>query len=116
MQFTLFRDTDTQRIKKDIGEAVVSGQPEQHAELKYAGHNDSIKSGIWDCTVGTFRADYDGIVEFCHILEGEATITTEAGDEYTVSAGDAFVIEEGVRTTWTVDAYVKKHFVICTVS
>jgi len=116
MSLVLFRNADVPRVKKDLGDAVVSGAPEQHSELKYAGRNDTIKSGVWDCTAGSFLANYDGIVEFCHVLEGAAKITTEAGESFEVSAGDAFVLEEGLRTTWHVDSYIKKHFVICTVS
>ncbi|WP_415401758.1 cupin domain-containing protein [Tateyamaria sp. SN3-11] len=115
MSFTLFRDTPVPRVKKDTGNAVVSGDPVQHSELKYAGHGDTIKSGIWDCTAGAFTADYDGITEFCHVLEGGATITTGAGETHKVAAGDAFVMEAGLRTTWTVERYIKKHFVICAV-
>ncbi|WP_299546640.1 cupin domain-containing protein [uncultured Tateyamaria sp.] len=115
MSVTLFQDTPTPRVKKDIGNAIVSGEPVQHVELKYAGHGDTIKSGIWDCTAGAFTADYDGIVEFCRVLEGGATITTHTGDTFQVTAGDAFVIEAGLRTTWKVESYIKKHFVICSI-
>ncbi|WP_299139371.1 cupin domain-containing protein [uncultured Tateyamaria sp.] len=115
MTFTLFRDTAVPRVQKDTGNATLSGDPVQHAELKFAGHNDTIKSGIWDCTAGAFRADYDGITEFCHVLEGGATITTDTGETYEVAQGDAFVMAAGLRTTWTVPHYIKKHFVICAV-
>lgn len=116
MSFTLFRETPVPRTKKDTGDAVVSGDAIQHSELKYSGLGDTIKSGIWDCTAGVFKADYDGITEFCHVLEGGATITTDAGDSYVVEAGDAFVMEAGLRTTWTIESYIKKHFVICAIS
>ncbi len=115
MSLILFRDADVPRVRKDIGDAVVSGAPEQHFELKYAGHDGTIKSGIWSSTAGSFVANYDGIVEFCHVLEGAAKITTDTGGSFEVSAGDAFVLEEGLRTTWHVDSYIKKHFVICAV-
>ena len=112
MSYSLFRDTPAPRIQKDIGEAVVAGHPVQHAELKFSDQGAAFKSGVWDCTAGTFTANYDGIVEFCHVLEGEATITTGTGETYQVGAGDAFVLDAGLRTTWTVDTYIKKHFVI----
>ncbi|WP_299615981.1 cupin domain-containing protein [uncultured Tateyamaria sp.] len=115
MTFTLFRETPAPRVKKDVGDAVVAGDPVQHSELKYISHCDTIKAGIWECAAGAFTANYDGITEFCHVLEGGASITTDAGETYHVSAGDAFVMEAGLRTTWTVDTYIKKHFMICTV-
>lgn len=115
MSVTLFRDQNAPRIKKDIDDVIVAGAPEQHGQLMYAGHRETIKSGIWECTDGSFTADYDGIVEFCHVLEGGATITTDKGDVCDVSAGDSFVLEAGLRTRWDVDTYIKKHFVICAV-
>ncbi len=113
MKLTLFKDQDVPRVQKDISADIVEGQPVQHAELKFSGHNEKVKSGIRESTAGVFTADYSGIVEFCHILEGEASIKTEDGTVFTVSAGDGFVLDSGLKTVWTVKSFVKKHFMIC---
>ena len=115
MKFTLFRDQSPERVEKDIAESIVSGTPRQHAELMFSGQQETIKSGIWESTAGVFTAVMQDQVEFCHILEGGATIRTDEGGEFTVKAGDAFVMESGLKTEWTVDDYIKKHFVICAV-
>ena len=115
MTFTLFRDQSPDRVEKNIADSIVSGTPKQHAQLMFSGQKDTIKSGVWESTAGVFTAVMHDQVEFCHILEGGATIRTTAGDVFTVKAGDAFVMESGLSTKWTVDAYVKKHFVICAV-
>ncbi|MGC1497352.1 MAG: cupin domain-containing protein [Sulfitobacter sp.] len=113
MKFVKFSDHDVAKVQKDLGDTIVSGTPVQHSQLKFSGANDSFKSGIWESTAGVFTADFDGIIEFCHILEGGASIRTSDGETFSVSAGDAFVMDNGLKTEWTVDEYVKKHFVIC---
>lgn len=114
MKFTLFKDCDTPKIEKEVAPSdIVSGSPRHHSQLHYAGHQDTIKSGVWDCTAGVFRAVMKDQVEFCHILEGGATIKASSGETFVVKAGDAFVMEAGLELEWTVDNYVKKHFVIC---
>lgn len=113
MKLTLFKDQTPARVEKDISGDIVSGAPKQFSQLMYAGHQDTIKSGIWESSAGVFRADYDGIFEFCHVLDGSATIRTDAGEEYMVEAGDGFVLDAGLKTEWMVDTYIRKHFVIC---
>lgn len=115
MKLVKFSDTDAPKVQKDLGDTIVSGTPVQHVQLKFLGAQDSFKSGVWESTAGVFSADYTGIIEFCQILEGSASIRTGDGKTITVTAGDAFVLDDGLQTEWTVDEYVKKNFVICTV-
>ena len=110
-----FKNHDVPRVQNDIGDSVVAGNPEHHAEVKFNGHDGKVRSGIWESTAGVFSADYNGIVEFCHILEGSARIKTEDGTEIEVSAGDGFVLDAGLKAEWSVDTFVKKHFMICQV-
>lgn len=113
MKFTKFADQSPPRVEKDLTGSIVSGTPVQHSELMYAGHAGEIKSGIWESTAGVFTATMTDLVEFCHVLEGSAQIKTSDGNTYSVKAGDAFVMEAGLETEWTVETYIKKHFVIC---
>lgn len=115
MTITLFRDHAPARNEKDISADIISGTPRQFAQLMYSGKDGALKSGIWESSAGAFRASYNGIVEFCHILEGSATITSSDGQTVTVTAGDAFVLDEGLETEWTVETFVKKHFFISAV-
>lgn len=112
MKFTKFSDTNPPRNQKDLGDSVISGDPVQHSQLMYDGHSGAIKSGIWESKAGVFTATMTDLVEFCHILEGSASIKTSDGNTYDVTVGDAFVMEAGLETEWTVETYVKKHFVI----
>lgn len=113
MQLTDFKNHDVPRVQNDISANTVSGEPVQHAEVKFNGHNNKIRSGIWESSAGVFTADYTGIVEFCHILEGSARIKTATGEVFEVTAGDGFVLDSGLQTEWTVDSFIKKHFMIC---
>ena len=112
MKFTKFSDTNPPRLEKNLTGSIISGAPVQHSQLMYAGHDGAIKSGIWESTAGVFTATMTDLVEFCHVLEGSASIKTSDGNTYHVTAGDAFVMEAGLETEWTVDTYIKKHFVI----
>ena len=115
MRLIDFKNHDAPRVKNEIADSVVSGNPEHHAQVMFNGHDGRVRSGIWESTAGVFTADYNGIVEFCHILEGSARIKTEDGKEIEVSAGDGFVLDAGLKAEWTVASFVKKHFMICTV-
>lgn len=112
---TLFSEHTPPRTEKDVTGDTVSGTPKQFVELMYSGQNDTLKSGIWESSAGVFRAAYDGIVEYCYILEGSAVIKTSDGQSVTVAAGDGFVLDEGLQTEWTVETFVKKQFFICAV-
>jgi len=114
MTVTLFSDHTPPKNEKDVSADTISGDPRQFVDLMYSGQADTMKSGIWECHAGSFSASYDGIVEFCHILEGSAVITASDGTSWTVRAGDGFVLDEGLQTEWVVETFVKKHFFICT--
>lgn len=51
-------------------------------------------------------------IEFCHIIEGAATITIDDGTVRSVKAGDSFVMDNGLQPVWHVENAVKKSFVI----
>lgn len=114
MQFIKFSDQTTEPFKKDFAEDIISGTPEQNVWSHFIGANGTFKSGMWDSTAGVFRGPMNDQIEFCHILEGEATIEIPGGTSYTVRAGDAFVMDNGLQPVWHVKKYVKKHYVICT--
>lgn len=45
-----------------------------------------------------FTAEYAGIVEFCYVLEVSASIKISDGQLFDVSAGNAFVLDAGLKT------------------
>ena len=113
-QFILFGSPEIPHVDKDVDPAsVVEGNPAQKSWLYSNEETAGARFGVWDCQAGKFRAKMDGIVEFCCIIEGSADITNLAdGSTRTVSAGDAFLMQEGLDLEWHVPNYIKKYFSI----
>ena len=113
--FTRFADCSTEPVQKEVSQLVVSGNPQQTAWPHFVGNDGAFRSGVWESTAGVFRGPMNDQIEFCHIIEGEARIVIEGGEEITVRAGDGFVMDNGLQPVWHVDKFVKKHFVIVAV-
>ncbi len=114
--FTNFSDCNTKEIVNDNTDFVISGMPKHTSWPHFSTSDGNVRSGVWQSTAGVFHGPMNNQIEFCHILEGEARIQTEDGKEYTVRAGDAFVMDNGLQPVWHVQEYVKKHFVIVAVT
>lgn len=100
--------------KADVIESDLDGwkkvdgtEPTMKTWIEYS--TEEALCGTWEATVGTYHATYASW-EFVHLIEGKITITPDGGESYTVSAGDAFVIEKGFAGTWKIEENVKKHF------
>lgn len=107
-----FADCETVAVKQDATEATISGSPEFTVWVHFDGADGGVRSGVWQSTAGVFRGPQNDQIEFCHIIEGEATIKTEDGSEFHVKEGDGFVMDNGLQPVWTVKEKVKKHWVI----
>ncbi len=112
---TKFADQSPAPVHQDTTSVAISGTPEHMAWVHFKGAGDKVRAGVWESTAGVFRGPQNGQIEYCHILEGEATIRTNDGTEVTVSAGDGFVMDNGLQPVWTVPSYVKKQWVIVSV-
>ena len=112
--FTKFADCTTRAVQKDTAAMTVSGSPEHTGWPHFVGNGGAFRSGVWESTAGVFNGPMNDQIEFCHIIEGEARIVAD-GKEFTVRAGDGFVMDNGLQPVWHVDHYVKKHFVIVAV-
>ncbi len=111
--FTHFGQNDVSATPNTNRDDVVSGDVARNTWVHCVDLQTSSRFGFWDCSAGVFTASYDGISEFCHILEGEAHIKiTDTGDVFTVKAGDSFVMEAGLQTEWTIPTYIRKCFAI----
>ena len=117
MRFIKFADQKTEAVQRDVAaEDIIDGSPDQQVWSHFVSANEGFKSGMWDCKAGVFRGPMNDQIEFCHIVEGEATIEIPGGDSFTVKAGDSFVMDNGLQPVWHVAQYVRKHYVICPVS
>jgi uncharacterized protein len=112
MASTFFKlpDKSVEPIETDLaGWVKVEGEPTMKTWIEYK--TDECLCGWWEATEGTYEATYS-VWEFVHIIEGKIIITPEGGEPYTVSAGDAFVVEKAFKGTWKIEEKVLKHFVL----
>ncbi|MFK7874513.1 MAG: cupin domain-containing protein [Paracoccaceae bacterium] len=112
---TKFADQSAEAVRQDNSAATISGTPEHTVWVHFKGDGDRVRAGIWESTSGVFRGPQNDQIEYCYILEGSAQIRTQDGAEYTVNAGDGFVMDNGLQPVWTVKEYVKKQWVIVSV-
>ena len=112
---TKFADHTPEAIAQDARANTISGTPEHTVWVHFKGANDTFRAGIWESTAGVFHGPQTDQIEYCYILEGEAHIRTQDGQEFTVKAGDGFVMDNGLRPVWTVKGRVKKQWVIMSV-
>tara|TARA_B100000945_G_scaffold307330_1_gene295671 strand:+ start:1570 stop:1845 length:276 start_codon:yes stop_codon:yes gene_type:complete len=64
---------------------------------------------IWECEPSTFPWTYNE-KEICLILNGEATISTDEGNTYSIKAGDLVTFSSGLNCTWTINKKIRKHY------
>ena len=94
-------------------EQILDGNPTSRIWINAQSGDKKLTQGVWDCSAGRFSWEFTWD-EFVMILEGEATITPEIGDPFTLCAGDFCHFPLGLKTVWQVDRYVKKTFTIRT--
>jgi uncharacterized protein len=86
-------------------------QPTLATREAYAAADESVETGTWEATPGTFaRAIVKA--EFCHFVRGRATFVTEDGRRYEFTAGDAAYFPPNTRGTWTIQETLRKTYCI----
>ncbi len=99
-------------IETDLdGWKKVEGNPTMKTWIEYTSDDESMISGWWEATPGTYHASYESW-EFVHLIEGQITITPDGGSPNQVGPGDAFVVEKGFKGTWKIEQKALKHFAI----
>ncbi|WP_067572813.1 cupin domain-containing protein [Nocardia acidivorans] len=85
---------------------IVSGTPEVSGLVLWESADGARTHGIWQITPGVVtdtEAD-----ELFVVLSGRATVAIEGGPTLELGPGDACVLREGDRTTWTVHETLRK--------
>ncbi len=99
-------------IETDLdGWEKAAGNPTMKTWIEYTSPDESMISGCWEATPGTYHTRY-AAWEFVHMISGEVIITPEGGEPQTYSAGDAFMVEADFVGTWEITKTVFKHFAI----
>ena len=65
--------------------------------------------GIWDCTPGSFRWDWN-YDETIAVISGRATVALDGGRKLTLAAGDLAFFERGQGSVWTIHEQFRKGF------
>ena len=88
----------------------VAGAPVEsvHVLLSDAGG----RSGVWECTPGSFDSVRNGDTELMHFLSGAGTITTVDGTVHEIRPGVVLVAPDGWRGTWVIRETVRKVYTI----
>ncbi|MCC9309567.1 cupin domain-containing protein [Kitasatospora sp. RB6PN24] len=91
-------------------EQVVSGTPQVTGRVLWQSEDGRQLRGIWQITPGVVtdtEAD-----ELFVVVSGRATIQVAGGSTLEVGPGDAGVLHEGDRTTWTIHETLRKAYAI----
>ena len=64
---------------------------------------------IWQCEPSNFEWNYNE-KEICLIIEGEANIKTQTGENYFIKSGDLVEFSKGLHCEWQIIKSIRKHF------
>ncbi|WP_405595732.1 cupin domain-containing protein [Streptomyces sp. NBC_01410] len=91
---------------------IVRGTPEVSGRVLWESEDGRNIRGIWQITPGVVTDTEAN--ELFVVVSGRATIAVEGGPTFDVGPGDACVLREGDRTTWTVHETLRKAYQITT--
>ena len=80
--------------------ALVAGTPVQRGHNYFTDETGTLTACVWDCTPMTTKCEPYSVNEFMYVIEGSVTIVHENGTEWTIRAGESFVIPKGAPVTW----------------
>ena len=87
----------------DSGDPQTSGLP--------LANSPGLRSGIWECTPGSWPIPTRKDTENCYILSGKVIVSSVDG-KHKFGPGDAFVMPVGWEGRWKVLETVRKFYVI----
>ncbi|MEU1201321.1 cupin domain-containing protein [Streptomyces sp. NPDC005813] len=87
---------------------IVSGEPVVTGKVLWESPDGKQLRGIWQITPGVVTDTEAN--ELFVVVSGRATIEVEGGDDIEVGPGDAAILREGDRTTWTVHETLRKAY------
>lgn len=64
---------------------------------------------IWEKEISEFPWEYD-MEEICYILEGEATVTAEGGNQVAIMPGCLVTFTKGTKCRWSITKPIRKHY------
>ena len=92
--------------------APLTGETTTRARTLSEDLDGRIKTGTWECEVGTSRWEFVDRGEFVHVLSGSMTCTEDGHEPVELTAGSTAVFPLGWRGEWDVRQTLRKVFVI----
>ncbi|MFB7163774.1 cupin domain-containing protein [Streptomyces sp. NPDC058320] len=89
-------------------EQIVSGDPVVTGKVLWESADGKQLRGIWQITPGVVTDTEAN--ELFVVVSGRATVEVQGGQTLEVGPGDAAVLREGDRTTWTVHETLRKAY------
>ncbi|GHH35192.1 cupin domain-containing protein [Streptomyces candidus] len=89
-------------------EQIVSGDPVVTGKVLWESPDGKQLRGIWQITPGVVTDTEAN--ELFVVVSGRATVEVEGGVTLRIGPGDACVLREGDRTTWTVHETLRKAY------
>ncbi|MER5613490.1 cupin domain-containing protein [Streptomyces sp. NPDC002215] len=87
---------------------IVSGEPVVTGKVLWESPDGKQVRGIWQITPGVVTDTEAN--ELFVVVSGRATVAVEGGETLEIGPGDACVLREGDRTTWTVHETLRKAY------
>ena len=89
-----------------------AGQPVQSGHLYDEAEARGYSVGVWHCTAFDDAPGPYPVDEYMLLLEGTGVMALPDGTDVTVTAGEAFVLPQGLNCQWKMPGDVKKIFMI----
>ena len=88
----------------------LSGEP---VESVHVFHDDGQgRTGVWECTPGSFESARNGDTEVMHFVAGAGTITSDDGTVYEIRPGAVIVAPVGWKGVWDIRETARKVYTI----
>ncbi|MBS1889096.1 MAG: DUF861 domain-containing protein [Actinobacteria bacterium] len=88
----------------------ISGEP---VESVHVWHDDGrARTGVWECTPGSFESARRGDTEVMHFVAGAGTITSADGTTYEIRPGAVIVAPDGWSGVWDIRETARKVYTI----
>jgi uncharacterized protein len=88
----------------------ISGAP---VESVHVYHDDGqARTGVWECTPGSFESARKGDTEVMHFVAGAGTITSADGTSYEIRPGAVIVAPDGWSGVWDIRETARKVYTI----
>jgi len=91
--------------------AVDGTEPKDATDNAFTVDASKVDLGFWECSPGSFKTARDGVNEVIFVLEGRATLVSDAGERVDHQAGDLVLIPNGWSGVWEIHEHFRKQYV-----